>query len=60
MRRLSHRVLGDVSTPFLGINLDDDPMEKNVPMYETDNKRVVLVVTCGGGIWAGSERTLLY
>ena len=57
----SHRVLGDVSIPFLGINLDDDPMEKNVPMYETDNERVVLVVTCGGGHlgWLGTDVTVL-
>ena len=57
----SHRVLGDVSIPFLGINLDDDPMEKNVPMYETDNERVVLVVTCGGGNlgWLGTDVTVL-
>jgi predicted alpha/beta-fold hydrolase len=45
----SHQVLGDVRIPFLAINSDDDPMVKHVPMYETDNEWVILVVTRGGG-----------
>ncbi|KAI9446477.1 AB-hydrolase YheT [Lactarius indigo] len=45
----SHKVLGDVRIPFLAINSDDDPVVKHIPVYETDNEWVVLVVTRGGG-----------
>jgi hypothetical protein len=45
----SHKVLGDVRIPFLAINSDDDPLVKHVPIYETDNEWVILVVTRGGG-----------
>jgi len=45
----SHQVLGDVRIPFLAINSDDDPIVKYVPVYETDNEWVILVVTRGGG-----------
>ena len=55
----SHQVLGDVRISFLGINSDDDPMVKNVPMYETDNEWVILLVTRGGGHlgWFGTDVT---
>jgi predicted alpha/beta-fold hydrolase len=45
----SHKMLGDVRIPFLAINSDDDPIVKHVPMHETDNEWVILVVTRGGG-----------
>src|SRR5216684_4093503 len=45
----SHQVLGDIRVPFLAINSDDDPIVKHVPIYETDNEWVILVVTRGGG-----------
>ncbi|KAI9466190.1 AB-hydrolase YheT, partial [Lactarius psammicola] len=53
----SHRVLGDVRIPFLAINSDDDPIVKHLPMYETDNKWVALIVTRGGGHMGWFERT---
>jgi uncharacterized protein len=53
----SHKVIGDVRIPFLAINSDDDPMVKHVPMYETDNEWVILVVTRGGGHLGWFERT---
>lgn len=53
----SHKVLGDVRIPFLAINSDDDPIVKHVPMHETDNEWVILVVTRGGGHmgWFGTK-----
>jgi predicted alpha/beta-fold hydrolase len=45
----SHKVLGDVRIPFLAVNSDDDPLVKHVPVYETNNEWVILVVTHGGG-----------
>ncbi|KAI9509362.1 AB-hydrolase YheT [Russula earlei] len=45
----SHQVLGDVRIPFLAVNSDDDPVVKHIPIYETDNEWVTLVVTRGGG-----------
>jgi predicted alpha/beta-fold hydrolase len=56
MHASSHRVLGDVRIPFLAINSDDDPVVKHVPVYETDNKWVALVVTRGGGHMGWFER----
>ncbi len=53
----SHRVLGNVRIPFLAINSDDDPLVKHLPMYETDNEWVVLVVTRGGGHISWFEAT---
>ncbi|KAH9079391.1 AB-hydrolase YheT [Lactarius deliciosus] len=53
----SHKVLGDVRIPFLAINSDDDPLVKHIPVYETDNEWVVLVVTRGGGHIGWFERT---
>jgi uncharacterized protein len=53
----SHQVLDDVRIPFLGINSDDDPIVQYVPMYETDNEWVILVVTRGGGHLGWFERT---
>jgi predicted alpha/beta-fold hydrolase len=45
----SHKVLGDVRIPFLAVNADDDPVVKYLPVDETDNEWVVMVVTHGGG-----------
>ena len=55
----SHQVIDDVRIPFLGINSDDDPIVQHVPIYETDNEWVILVVTRGGGHlgWFGTNVT---
>jgi predicted alpha/beta-fold hydrolase len=53
----SHKVLSDVRIPFLAVNSDDDPIVKHVPVYETDNEWVILVVTHGGGHMGWFETT---
>ena len=53
----SHQVLGDIRIPFLAVNSDDDPLVEHVPINETDNKWVVLVVTRGGGHLGWFEAT---
>ncbi len=53
----SHQVLGDVRIPFLAINSDDDPLVKHLPVNETDNEWVILVVTRGGGHISWFETT---
>jgi len=53
----SHQVLDDVRIPFLTINSDDDPVVKHVPVYETDNEWVIMVVTRGGGHMGWFEAT---
>ncbi|KAI0273611.1 AB-hydrolase YheT [Gloeopeniophorella convolvens] len=45
----SHKVLGDIRIPFLALNSDDDPIAKHIPIGETDNGWVTLIVTRGGG-----------
>jgi uncharacterized protein len=53
----SHQVLGDIRIPFLAVNSDDDPVVHHVPINETDNEWVVLVVTRGGGHMGWFETT---
>ncbi|KAI0006014.1 AB-hydrolase YheT [Russula compacta] len=53
----SHRVLGDVRVPFLAVNSDDDPIVKHLPVYETNNEWVIVVVTRGGGHMGWFEAT---
>jgi uncharacterized protein len=53
----SHKVLGDVRIPFLAVNADDDPVVKYLPVHETDNEWVIMVVTHGGGHLGWFETT---
>jgi uncharacterized protein len=53
----SHKVLDDVRIPFLAVNSDDDPLVNHVPIYETDNEWIFLVVTHGGGHMGWFETT---
>lgn len=52
----SHQVLGDIRIPYLAVNADDDPIVEHVPIHETDNEWVILVVTRGGGHLGWFER----
>jgi len=53
----SHQVLGDIRIPFLAVNSDDDPIVNRIPISETDNEWVILVVTRGGGHLGWFETT---
>jgi predicted alpha/beta-fold hydrolase len=53
----SHQVLSDIRIPFLAFNADDDPLVKHIPINETDNELVVLVITRGGGHLGWFEAT---
>ncbi|KAM5538983.1 hypothetical protein V8D89_007206 [Ganoderma adspersum] len=45
----SHNVLDDIRVPFLAISAADDPIASSIPIGETDNPLVAIVVTNGGG-----------
>jgi uncharacterized protein len=45
----SHKVLGDVSVPFLAINAADDPIVTSFPLDVGGSGYVVLAVTSSGG-----------
>ena len=45
----SHKVLSNIRVPFLAVSAADDPIASHIPIGDTDNPWVVLVVTNGGG-----------
>jgi len=45
----SHKIISQITVPFLALNADDDPIVQFVPMDGCDNGQVAIGLTKGGG-----------